>query len=239
MVRTCILPTVFQDFVFPFLGDGFAWIEGLFILADPSGIELLEGSFENILTALSSGIISLSNAALSAAAGAATKIPGVFMRTVITVIATVFLTIDFDKVSGFLLRQIPEKQKAIMQEAKGYFGGTLLKCIDYSAMPFNLGGRINLLYCFFWGIAAVVWIKGIYPKAAWLIDIILKKTGWILTGILVVFMAFYVFVSVLALVRYDTRADGKAAVYRWEQAMDEHFDEQKWNGSIQTQYGSK
>lgn len=111
MVRTCILPTVFQDFVFPFLEDGFAWIEGLFILADPSGIELLEGSFENILTALSSGIISLSNAALSAA-GAATKIPGVFMRTVITVIATVFLTIDFDKVSGFLLRQITEKQKA-------------------------------------------------------------------------------------------------------------------------------
>lgn len=46
------------------------------------------------------------------------------MRTVITVIATVFLTIDFDKVSGFFLRQIPEKQKAIMQEAKGYFGGT-------------------------------------------------------------------------------------------------------------------
>lgn len=98
---------------------------------------------------------------------------------------------------------------------------------DYSAMPFNLGGRINLLYCFFWGIAAVVWIKGIYPKAAWLIDIILKKTGWVLTGILVVFMAFNVFVSVLALVRYDTRADGKAAVYRWEQAMDEHFDDVK------------
>lgn len=98
---------------------------------------------------------------------------------------------------------------------------------DYSAMPFNLGGRINLLYCFFWGIAAVVWIKGIYPKAAWLIDIILKKTGWVLTGILVVFMAFNVFASVLALVRYDTRSDGKAAVYRWEQAMDEHFDDVK------------
>ena len=47
-------------------------------MADPSGIELLEGSFENILTALSSGIISLSNAALSAGAGAATKIPGEF-----------------------------------------------------------------------------------------------------------------------------------------------------------------
>lgn len=69
------LPTVFQDFVFPFLEEGFAWIEGLFILADPSGIELLEGSFENILTALSSGIISLSNAALSAGAGLPQKFP--------------------------------------------------------------------------------------------------------------------------------------------------------------------
>lgn len=96
---------------------------------------------------------------------------------------------------------------------------------DYSAMPFNLGGRINLLYCFFWGIAAVVWIKGIYPKAERLIDIILKKTGWVLTGILLMFMTFNILVSVLALVRYDTRADGRAAVYGWEQAMDEYFDD--------------
>ncbi len=34
---------------------------------------------------------------------------------------------------------------------------------DYSDIPFNLGGRINLLYCFFWGIAAVVWLKKLYP----------------------------------------------------------------------------
>lgn len=32
---------------------------------------------------------------------------------------------------------------------------------DYS--KFNLGGRINLLYCFFWGIAAVMWMRYGYP----------------------------------------------------------------------------
>ena len=32
---------------------------------------------------------------------------------------------------------------------------------DYSAIPFNLGGRINLLYCFFWGFAAVDGIERI------------------------------------------------------------------------------
>lgn len=96
---------------------------------------------------------------------------------------------------------------------------------DYKEMPFNLGGRINLLYCFFWGIAAVVWIKGLYPKVEYLINIVLKKTGWVLTGIFMLFMVFNVFVSVLALVRYDTRMNGKASVYEWERYMDEHFDD--------------
>lgn len=96
---------------------------------------------------------------------------------------------------------------------------------DYSAMPFNLGGRINLLYCFFWGIAAVVWIKGLYPKAARLIEAILQKTGRLLTGVIMVFMVMNICVSVMALVRYDTRADGEMAVYGWERLMDERFDD--------------
>lgn len=94
---------------------------------------------------------------------------------------------------------------------------------DYSEMPFNLGGRINLLYCFFWGIAAVVWMKVLYPRVMRLLEILLKKTGRGLTGVLMVFMAFNIFISVLALVRYDTRADGKAAAYWWEKDMDKYF----------------
>ena len=96
---------------------------------------------------------------------------------------------------------------------------------DYSEMPFNLGGRINLLYCFFWGIAAVVWIKGLYPKVSQLIDTILRKTRWVLTGCFMVFMVLNIFVSVLALIRYDTRADGNAAVHGWERVMDKYFDD--------------
>ena len=48
---------------------------------------------------------------------------------------------------------------------------------DYSGIPFNLGGRINLLYCFFWGIAAVVWMKFLYPRLSALIERIPVKTG--------------------------------------------------------------
>ncbi len=96
---------------------------------------------------------------------------------------------------------------------------------DYSAMPFNLGGRINLLYCFFWGIAAVVWIKGLYPLLARFIGWILQKTGWVLTVLLAGFMAVNLCVSVLALVRYDARANGIAAEAEWELRVDAAFDD--------------
>lgn len=96
---------------------------------------------------------------------------------------------------------------------------------DYSGIPFNLGGRINLLYCFFWGIAAVVWFRLLYPRIARLINLILQKTGWILTVVLFLFLIADILVSMLALVRYDSRANGMEAEHPWEQAMDTYFDD--------------
>ena len=90
-------------------------------------------------------------------------------------------------------------------------------------MPFNLGGRINLLYCIFWGIAAVVWIKGCYPNVLRGVEFILQKTGRKLTVGLALFMALNLCVSVMALVRYETRAQGQKAVHGWEKSMDERF----------------
>ena len=98
---------------------------------------------------------------------------------------------------------------------------------DYSKIPFNLGGRINLLYCFFWGIAAVIWIKVLYPKFAGWIEKIPMFWGYVLTWILVVLMAVNILVSMAALVRYDMRANGKPAESGWEKVMDEHFDDER------------
>ena len=98
---------------------------------------------------------------------------------------------------------------------------------DYSKIPFNLGGRINLLYCFFWGIAAVIWIKVLYPKFAGWIEKIPMLWGYVLTWILVVFMAVDILVSMAALVRYDMRANGRPAESGWEKVIDEHFDDER------------
>ena len=98
---------------------------------------------------------------------------------------------------------------------------------DYSDIPFNLGGRINLLYCFFWGIAAVVWFKLIYTRLSKVIEKIPVKFGKITTWILVVFMIANVLMSCFALTRYDQREKGIDAKQSWQGWLDKHYDDEK------------
>ena len=96
---------------------------------------------------------------------------------------------------------------------------------DYSDMPFNLGGRINLLYCLFWGIASVVWFKIIYVRISDLIEKIPIKVGKIVTWGLIAFMVVNVEVTCMALVRHDERSHGVQAESSWQIWMDEHYDD--------------
>lgn len=98
---------------------------------------------------------------------------------------------------------------------------------DYSKIPFNLGGRINLLYCFFWGIAAVVWMKMLYPKISAPIEKVPMKIGKAISWILILFMCCNITVSCMALVRSTERANGIPATASWQEIMDERFDDER------------
>ncbi|XCP86666.1 putative ABC transporter permease [Roseburia hominis] len=98
---------------------------------------------------------------------------------------------------------------------------------DYSDIPFNLGGRINLLYCFFWGIAAVVWFKRLYPIVSRAIEKLPVLWGKLLTWGLIVFMSCNIVVSCMALVRYDERGRGIEAKSGWQEWVDMHYDDEK------------
>ena len=99
---------------------------------------------------------------------------------------------------------------------------------DYSHLPFNLGGRINLLYCFFWGIAAVVWLKGIYPRLSGWIEKLPMSVGRAGTWIIVVFMLVNMAASALALARYTERVTtGAPAENALETLLDQRFPNER------------
>lgn len=98
---------------------------------------------------------------------------------------------------------------------------------DYSKLPFNLGGRINLLYCFFWGLAAVIWIKGIYPTLSNVIEKIPKKAGKLVCNVMILFMVVDILISSMALLRYTQRYQGKEPKNQIEYFLDEHFPDER------------
>mgnify|MGYP005781716511 FL=1 len=104
---------------------------------------------------------------------------------------------------GFFLGGTYEYMCSVISEV---FFGTVFW--DYSDMPFNIGGRTNLLFCIFWGILALVWVKIIYPKLSGLIERIPPMTGKIVTWVCMVLMACDLAISGMALLRYVERKEG-------------------------------
>lgn len=98
---------------------------------------------------------------------------------------------------------------------------------DYSKIPFNLGGRINLLYCFFWGLASVLWIKNVYPFLSRWIEKIPKKAGTVISWLFLLFMTVNIVLSGMALGRYSDRYAGKPAANSVESFLDSHYPDER------------
>ncbi len=104
------------------------------------------------------------------------------------------------------------------------------KSWDYSGMPFNLNGRVCLLYSLFWGVLGVLWIKDIYPRMSKWILRVPQRAGVILTWALTVFMIVNCAVSGLAVLRWSERVQGVPASNAYETFMDTHFPDERMEG---------
>lgn len=98
---------------------------------------------------------------------------------------------------------------------------------DYSNQPFNLNGRICLLYSVYWGVLGVLWIKEFYPRMAHYILKIPNRIGKILTYVLLVFMVFNTVMTGLTTLRWMNRSHGKPASNALDVYLDEHYPNER------------
>ena len=98
---------------------------------------------------------------------------------------------------------------------------------DYSNIPFNLNGRICLLYSVFWGVLGVLWIKDLYPRMAKWILKIPNKAGKILTWCLTAFLVVNAVVTCVAVARWSQRVQGEPAASSFWSFVDERFPDDR------------
>lgn len=98
---------------------------------------------------------------------------------------------------------------------------------DYSNRPFNINGRICLLYSVYWGVLGMLYIKEFYPRIAKLILKIPNKVGKPLTVALALFMTVNVLMTGMALLRWSERRDGSAPSSMLEEYFDKYYPDEK------------
>lgn len=98
---------------------------------------------------------------------------------------------------------------------------------DYSAMPFNLNGRICLLYSCFWGILGVFWIKDIYPRMAKWILKLPNRAGKISTWCVTAFLIFNCIMSLVTVWRWSGRIQGIPPENSFWELIDERFPDER------------
>lgn len=108
-----------------------SWIVNLSNILSPGSIETVQNSVSNF----SSGIInSFTTFFKDSLQFITTKLPAMLVSFIIWVIASIFLTIDYQKVIGFFLRQVPNRHAELVATIRDLCTNTIFKLIKAYAL---------------------------------------------------------------------------------------------------------
>ena len=163
------LPKMFDRDVIPALESFFSWMEQMAETIDPEMGAAFSGMTDTLFSHLSNGVLQLCGTLLGILGGVVYGIPSAFMKIMITLIATIFITIDFEKVKRFLTGFIPVRNKDMFCEFKEFFGKIVPRCLlSYGLIFLITFGELFLGFSFLriensFGAALLVAVLDILP----------------------------------------------------------------------------
>ncbi len=98
---------------------------------------------------------------------------------------------------------------------------------EYSKFPFNLHGRVNMLYSLFWGVLALVWVKNLFPLITEYIEKIPNSFGKVLTWFLLIFMIINTFMSACVVGRMAGRYENISPSNKFEEYIDKKYPDER------------
>ena len=98
---------------------------------------------------------------------------------------------------------------------------------DYRHLPLNLNGRVNLVFCMFWGGIAIAWVRLAYPALYGFVRGIPRQTGRRVAAAAAAFLICSTAVSAAALIRMDQRREGVPALGAVTRFLDEVYPDSR------------
>lgn len=132
------IPDFYYKIVEPTMSHAFNQLENAELWNSQDLYDLFVSFEEQIFDTLGSLVKKLSSGTVGFVSGVAGALPALFVKIVLLMISTVFVAMDFDKLTLFCMNQLNEKHRNMVYEVKNYVVGTLFVCIRSYALIMSI-----------------------------------------------------------------------------------------------------
>lgn len=115
------MPAFYSDIFLPWLNDAFLKLENFAARYDVEILSMVQEAIPNIISSIGSFVANFSTKALGFLSALAGKLPSLLLNFIITLIATVFIAVDFDTIKGFIKRNLPPRPLQVVTDVKNTF----------------------------------------------------------------------------------------------------------------------
>ena len=114
------IPHLITMYVIPWLEGSVDHLETAVTPYDTSVASWIDSIASDLIKSLTQFVTSFSGKAVVCVTSSATAIPSVIVDTIITIISTFFMVLDFDKVIGFLFKLVPAGKRELVNTGLHY-----------------------------------------------------------------------------------------------------------------------
>lgn len=144
------LPQVYELKLLPFAVLCYDWFMEWIQVLDPTLISALEMLAESLISSLKSLISYLSGVAVNLVSGIATGVPSLILSLLAMIFSTVFVVIDFERITSFASENIPRSMKAVLAKIRIYLTDTLFVVIrSYALIMLLTFTELSILFTLF------------------------------------------------------------------------------------------
>jgi len=112
------LPEMYSTNIEPAINKLFENVEEIITRLDPSMVQAIEDMTASLSQSVGSVISNLSSEAIGFISSAVSFVPGLLLSIIFTVISSLFFSMDYSKITGYLARLFPEKTRSLLLRLK-------------------------------------------------------------------------------------------------------------------------
>lgn len=105
------MPTIYNDYIEPLLNSTFEKVRVLTAKLDPNTAQIIQNMMASLTNSAGTVITGMSSQVIKFLSSAFTSLPSFLLAALLSVISSIFFAMDFSKITGYLLKMLPEKMQ--------------------------------------------------------------------------------------------------------------------------------